>query len=71
MTEAGADHTPIFSKQLFEILNKDIDATLKSRAAFILMEYSKHDKLRKFALKPLSDIKKKIKNMAADLKANG
>ena len=71
MTEAETEHPPVFSKQLFEILNKDLDANLKSRAAFILMEYVKHQKLRKFALKPLSDSAKKMKNTISDLKAQG
>ena len=51
--EAETEHGLRFSKQLLDILMKDLESTLRSRAAFILMEYLQHESTRRLALKPL------------------
>lgn len=67
--EALSEHPLRFSKQLLSILTKDLEGSLRTRAAFILAEYLQHDKTRKMVQKAVS--KQQVEAVKRDLqKAN-
>jgi len=66
--EALTGPTLKFSKQLLSILVKDLEGTLRSRAAFILVEYLQHDKTQRIAKKALD--KRQVEAIRADMMKN-
>jgi hypothetical protein len=56
---------------LFEILTKDLEVVLKSRAAFVLMEFMMHDKTKKVSEKYLKASKPIITATQSELKKKG